>query len=223
MDRQFSITGTMIGNQYTFFLGNLNMGSSYYLYQINTPGLSSNVVPYFSMTKISERTKNEPSGHDNDLLSICSGIRKIGPDEAVGYLKTVIKKEDTVIDKAEKGKFPLVELEYTNGIQRSMILGLRDTLRWKTYKFQPGAYIDILWTVTDYLVFKICGDKDSIWLEPVAAYRNTDPEMKEPLKVDFSRINYPKEKFGGQNRASDINRTLRRVERSSFDRRPFRF
>ncbi|MBP3732093.1 MAG: hypothetical protein J6I84_02485 [Bacilli bacterium] len=225
-DRQFSLTGTLIGNQYPFFLGNIGLGSSYFLYQINTPGLSPKCIPYFSMTKLAEKTKATEEGSDLDIISYCVGLgKKMSTKVAADFLKeNILKKDGNVIEQnpSEKG-FPLIELGWGNAAQKSLIQGLRDILRWRTYKFQPGNLIDVLWTAKDFIVLKICGDKDAYWFEPVAAYRNTDLEMKNPLKIlDWGRINYPRERFTGNSKASAINWTLRRVERSSFDRKPFR-
>jgi hypothetical protein len=222
LEGHYNLTGTLIGYQYPFFLGNTKLSDSYYLYQITTPALSPNTVPYLSMTKISEKTKSDPSGKGSDILSVCLGSRKNIQETGVKFMQTVVKKEETSVVGNGK-EFPWVEMTLGNNLQKTMIVCLRDALRWKAYKFTPGHYIDLLWTIKDFLVFKIVGDgKDSIWLEPVSAYRNTDVEMKNPIPVDWTRINFPKEHFTGFAKASDLNRTLKRLEWGCFDRRPFR-
>lgn len=222
INKYFNLTGTMLGYQYPFFLNNSNLSDSYYLYQITTPGLNKDLIPYISLTKISEKTKSEPYGKDCDILSVCLGTKKGMPETGVKFLQDILKKEETVVTANGK-KFPLIDMVRGNNLQKSLIIGLRDELRWKTYKFVPDRYVDLLWTSKDFIVLKICGDiKDSLWFEPVAAYRNTDVEMKNPITVDWSRINYPKEKFTGTSKASNINRTLKRLEWGSFDRRGFR-
>jgi len=179
------------------------------------------------MTKISEKTKNEPYGRDFDLLTVCLGLNNKkfvengSRSRGISLLENILKRDNTeVVDN--KRNFPLIKMVDGNGPQKSMITGLRDQLRWKNYKFIAGNYIDILWTTKDFLVMKICGDNEKIWLEPVAAYRNTDVEMKNPLKVDWNKINYPRKTFTGQLRASELNRTLYRLELGSFDRRSFK-
>ena len=222
MNKYFNLTGTMLGNQYPFFLNNGNLSDSYYLYQITTPGLNENLIPYISMGKISEKTKSEPYGKGSDILSVCLGTKKGMPGTGVELLQDILKKENTKVKNNGK-EFPLIDMVEGNNMQKSMIIGLRDALRWKLYKFVPGRFVDLLWTSKDFIVLKICGDpKTGLWFEPVSAHRNTDVELKEPIRVDWGRINYPKEVFSGSSKASDINRALKRLEWSSFDRRGFR-
>lgn len=221
LEGHYNLIGTLIGHQYPFFLSNTKLSDSYYLYQVTTPTLSPDLVPYISLTKISEKTKTDASGKTSDILSVCMGNKKSSQGTKAEFLKTLIRNEELVI--VEEGKeFPWIEMMLGNNMQKSLIVCLRDSLRWKNYKFTPNHYVDLLWTSKDYLVFKIMGDGNSIWIEPVSAYRNTDVEMKNPISVDWSRINYPKEHFTGFAKASDLNRALKRLEWNSFDRRPFR-
>jgi hypothetical protein len=223
MDNKYlNLTGTMIGYQYSFFLNNANLPEAYYLYQITTPGLDEHLTPYISLTKISEKTKTEPYGKDSDILSMCLGSKKgVTPEAGKELLESILKKEGTVV-KENGDKFPLATMVPGNNMQRAIIIGLRDALRWKNYKFVPGRYVDLLWTSKDFILLKICGDRDALWFEHVAAYRINDVNLENPLKVDWTRINYPKEKFTGTSKASDINRTLKRLEWGSFERRSFR-
>ena len=75
---------TMIGRVYPFFLNNTNL-QSYYLYQVNTPGISSNEVPLLSLTKISEKTMNkgeycmregDTKKYDLDVILLSSTIEQ---------------------------------------------------------------------------------------------------------------------------------------------------
>ncbi len=223
LEGHYNLTGTLIGYQYPFFLGNTKLSDSYYLYQITTPALNEDLVPYLSMVKISEKTKSDPSGKGSDVLSVCLGSKKNIQETGVEYLRGIVTRKEETEVKGNGKEFPWVTMTLGNNLQRTIIVSLRDAIRWKTYKFTPGHYIDLLWTVKDFLVFKICGDgKDCIWIEPVAAYRNTDVELENPIPVDWTRINYPKEKFSGFAKASDLNRSIKRLEWSCFDRRPFR-
>ena len=105
LEGHYNLTGTLIGYQYPFFLGNTKLSDSYYLYQITTPALSPNMVPYLSMTKISEKTKSDPSGKGSDILSVCLGSRKNIQETGVKFMQTVVKKEETSV--VENGKeFP---------------------------------------------------------------------------------------------------------------------
>ena len=218
-----NLTGTMIGYYFPFFLNNSRLSDSYYLYQITTPALNEDLIPYLSMVKISEKTKpDQPSGKGIDILSACLGNKKNMPETGIDFLSNLLKKEDTKVVGNSK-EFPWITMVPGNNLQKTMIIGLRDSLRWKNYKFFPDRYVDLLWTVKDYIVLKICGDqKGNLWFEHVGAYRNNDVNMENPIKVDWNRINYPREKFGGPSKASDINRTLKRLEWNSFERRAFR-
>ena len=103
-----------------------------------------------------------------------------------------------------------------------LLVNLRDTLRWKNYRFYPNRFIDILWTPTEFVVFKICGDKDYMWLEPSAAYKNTDVMLQEPLNVDLSTIDCSLYKWEKSSiKASDLNRLIKKLEWLSFDRDSF--
>ena len=73
-------------------------------------------------------------------------------------------------------------------------------------------------TPTKYAVFKLVGDNsDQLWLEPVGVYNNYDVDQKNNLTGPLSKLNYPKTKWSGERRASDINRVIRMMEQKSFE------
>lgn len=215
---KLNLTNSMIGNYYPFFLSNQELGDTHYMYEIVSPGLNNSCIPYISLKKVSEKTKSEPYGRDMDILSICIGNKKNIENTSVEFLNELLKKEEPVIKSAGNKNFPLIEMVNGNNLQKSIIVSLRDSLRWKLYKFMPGRYIDVLWTPTQFVVFKLVGDGDNISLTPVNAYNNLDISMVNPLKVDLSNLDYPKDVWSGKNRASDINRVIKKLEWESFNR-----
>lgn len=227
---KYNLVNSMIGNVYPFFLSNkINTDHSYYLYQVVSPKLSSDLIPYISLSKISERTKtnssNEHYGSGIDIISACLGIgnKNKTKERAVSYLKSVLWKENPIIDLPEDYGFPLIEMESGNNIQKSIVIGLRDSLRWKNYRFQEGNFIDILWGTDTFMVFKIKEDKEKqeIWLEPIGLYNNMDPNMKNPLPVDLGSIEYPKERWSvsDKSKISELNRVLKKLDWESFSRK----
>lgn len=220
MSKQINaLTKTLIGNQYPFFLNNQTLGE-YYLYQINTPCLSPSIIPYISMTKISERTEGGfPWGNDSDIISAALGFRKpIAPDYAARFIENMMKDESLVVVKNGKN-FPLIELTNDIIMQKALLLGLRQALRRRVYNFNPGSYIDILWTSKEFALFKIEGNQKEIWLSPVSVWRNTDVCLKNPLTIDWDRFDYPHEKFTN---IQDFCKFIKKLEWFSFDKRPYK-
>lgn len=216
---KYNLVNSFIGNVYPFFLSNnkLTMDPSYYLYQIVSPKLSPDLIPYISLEKISEKTKvgdsQEPYGQGSDIISACLGGRDKSKGKEVSFVKNILWKDNPIID--DNGtEFPLIEMENGNNIQKSIVIGLRDSIRWKTYKFQPGFFVDILWDTDKYMIFKFCGDKQNIWMEPVGLYSNMDPGQKNPIQVDLMTIDYPSDKWSisDKNKASEINRVIKKME-----------
>lgn len=213
----------MIGNYYPFFLSNLKLNESYCLYEIFSPSLSPNLIPYFSLEKISEKTKYGPNEENSiNIISQCLGETPISASREKEFVFDILKKEGPTIVKENDNGFPLIEMMNSNIIQKTLIINLRDSLRWRTYRFIPDRYVDILWTPTKFVVFKIKEDEkvnDTIYLEPVGMYENTDVNLENPLKVDLTKIEAPKVKFTGKGKASDLNRLIKRLEWNSFDRK----
>jgi hypothetical protein len=113
--------------------------------------------------------------------------------------------------------FPLIELDNLSLATRILIVDLRDMLRWRNYKFTPGNCIDILISSDKFLVAKIEGEGEVIWLKPEAVYSTEDVNMRTPIEMDLSTLHYPKGKFEGKVRVSDLNRAIRAAEWKSFD------
>ena len=224
---------TMIGKVYPFFLNNTNL-QSYYLYQVNTPGISSNEVPLLSLTKLSEKTMNkgeysmkegDTRQYDLDVIFTIIHSRTNSFKKISDFMyRNILDRAEGVYGKADlyydlnEFKFPMWEVEKNNNVTRAIIVGVRDQLRWSKYRFQEGCYIDVLVTPTKFAVFKLVGDgKDQLWLEPVGVYNNYDVDMKNNLTDSLGKLNYPKVKWSGEKRASDINRVIRSMEQKSFD------
>lgn len=215
----------MLGNVYPFFLNNKNM-KSYYLYEITTPSLSPNYIPYLSLKKVGERVrpgKEELMSEDGDILLAVNKKLPEGnfEDISVDLVSEYFKKfEDFPVIDANGLKFPLIEMQEGTNIQRSLIIGLRDSLRWSKYMFIPGHFVDILWTPTTFVKFEIKGDSSDIWIEPVGVYKNTDLEMQNPLDVNLDTLDYPRQKWSRETKKISIfNIDLKILEWKSFDRK----
>lgn len=218
---KYCINNSMIGNYYPFFLSNFNLSDSYYLYRIFSPSLSPDLIPYLSLEKISEKTKTEPHERGLDIISVCLG-KKASGNKAKEFIAELVKKEGPTSVEENGTNFPLLEMLSSNILQKTLIINLRDALRWKIYKFTPDRYVDVLWTPSKFVVFKIKEDsqnKEAIYLEPVGVYNNMDVNLSNPLNIDLKNIDCPKDRFTGKSKASDLNRLLKRLEWSSFERK----
>lgn len=222
---KYNLVNSMIGNVYPFFLSNSKMREdpSYYLYRIVSPSLSEDLIPYISLEKISEKTKvgnqSEFYGQDSDIISMCLGNRDKVQEKSIEFLKSILWRDNPVIE-SNGVKFPLIKMENGNNIQKSIIIGLRDSIRWKNYKFQSGFYVDILWTADTFMLFRLHSSKDEVWIEPVGLYKNTDPGMKSPIKIDLEKVDYPHEKWStSKGKISELNRALKKLEWESFNRK----
>lgn len=210
-----------LGKGYPFYLNNRNLKESYYYYVLCSPKLSEDLVPMLSLIKTDEKTISEPWGHGSDILSVCLGSKKDIAVNGCNLVSDILANKDYMV--YENGReFPLIEMtDDEQKVRKALIIGLRDALRWKTYKFQPGRQVDILWTKDEFVVFDICGNDDEIWLKPSNVYKITDVSMKNPLPELLSKIEniYPKEKFKRiPQKISELNRAIKALERTSFDR-----
>jgi len=220
-------SNNLLGRFYPFFLNNSDLKDSHYLYQVYSPGLVRDLIPGVSLTKVSEgtseKTKDLPTGSDLDIISVCIGD-KATEDIALKYCTgmTRVKKDDenkVIVVKGAKEHLPVIEIsEDSNLPQKALVLGLRDALRWKNYRFAPGRFIDILWTPTEFVVFEICGDKTHTWLESRAAYKTIDTGLKNPLDIDITTIKINEKWERSKNIASEINHATKVLEWNSFTR-----
>lgn len=223
---------TMIGNVYPFFLNNQDLKSSYYLYQVVSPSYLSDNTPLISFAKVCEKTtprdfsaveKKGLSMYSCDILATLIKSRKNIKETAIQYLTESIlgrsgESNESCPTLYENGfDFPMFELDWNNSTTKAILIGLRDALRWSQYRFAIDTEIDLLLTPTKFGVFKIKGEGDVIWLDLQGVYNNSDVGLQDPLDVDLSTIDYPKGKFSGKSRASEMNRTLRQFEWKSFD------
>ena len=215
-----------LGKGYPFYLNNRNLKESYYYYVLCSPKLSEDLVPMLSLIKTDEKTVSEPWGHGSDILSVCLGSKKDisvnGCNLVSDILANITNKNYKVYKNGRE--FPLIEMTGDEQrVMKALIIGLRDALRWKTYKFQPGRQVDILWTEDEFVVFDICGNDDEIWLKPSNVYKISDVSMKNPLPelLSLSSIEdfYPREKFKRiPQKISELNRAIKAVEWTSFNR-----
>lgn len=220
---RYNLKDSMLGRQIPMFTNNLKPTSNYYLYQLVSPSLSPSQIPYFGLTKISERLwqGSELSGHENDVISVILG-KKVPVSDKLSHelICDIMSKEDVEIDMPkDRYGFPLIEMGRTNNPQKLFIISLRDKLRWKTYRFVPGAFVDVLWGPDTYVVYPIVGTDSEISLgDPIGHYKTSDPEMKEPLDIPAEAMKYPKDKFSGKTKISAFNWMIKRLEWNSFDR-----
>ena len=233
MINKYNLTNSMLGKIYPFFLSNNSkIRENFYLYQITSPGLSSSYIPYISLKKVGERSEDPKFpylGKDSDIISICRGgnnnksrMEDIEKDN-FKFISNILKKDEPLIDRNGDDYFPLIEMENGNNIQKSLIINLREMLRWKTYKFNPGNYVDILWTPDKFMLYKFSESEDNKYLEmcPVGLYSNLDPAMTEPINSD-DIISAPKYRWSLENnpkKYNEINYTIKKLEWESFTRR----
>lgn len=223
---------TLIGSQFPFYLDNSCLGDSYYHYQIVSPSMLADLTPLFTLKKVSEKTgkyhysASIKSWNHADIISTLLKSKKDIKTNSVNFIEKLLsKKEGTFFEKKLSGinvyennnDFPLIELDNSALVTRTLIVDLRDMLRWRNYKFSPGNYIDILISLDKFLVTKVEGEGEAIWLKPEAVYSTEDVDMRTPIEVDLNTLHYPKGKFEGKVRVSELNRAIKAAEWKSFD------
>lgn len=237
--------GSMIGEIYPFFLGNKNETKSYYLYQVGSPEMLEDYTPLLTLSKVGERVPEKSAFQatvDNmyscDIIAYMLKGRKEIETKAVEFLEKEIlgrtdgnhdenrkrrrdrKEDSSVIYKNGLG-FPLFEYDRIGNITRSIIVGLRDNLRWGSYRFFVGSTIDILTTRGNHSMFELVGDKNQIKLKYLGTYSNNDPEHMYPVENTEQLARVVKDltelTFTGDRKASEINRAIRQVEWRSFE------
>jgi hypothetical protein len=78
--------------------------------------------------------------------------------------------------------------------------------------------IDVLWTPNTFVVFKIEGNNNEMWLTPQAEYNLNDADLKNPKPVDnidFTQENFSRDKA----KISDFNNAIKLLEWKSFERK----
>lgn len=222
---------SLISNVYPFFLNNTDL-KSYYLYKVVSPEYLSDLTPLLSLHKISERTRKgdfaatKTDMRHGDLLATIMKSRRVQNKNMAEFLEKEIAnsskgKEDKVGQSTvypNGDSFPLFDMDSTGLLTKLILINLRDSIRWTQYKFSAGNYIDIMLTEDTYGVFKIEEENKALYLVPEGVYNNYDTERLNPLEVDLGTLDYPKDKFTGEKRASDMNRAIRQAEWKSFDR-----
>lgn len=218
-----------LGNYYPFFLNNYNLTEQHYLYQLYSPGVNEELNPYLSMIKVSEKTYYGNIGKETDILKLCAN--KIIDSEKnavrqtpIEYLNEIFKGLNLEIKYGAAKKFPYIEIKEADDnksleIPQTLITTLRDALRWKYYRFHSGRFVDILWTPSEFALYKIIIDSENISLEPQGIYENRDVMMQNPLEINYKLQTYkwPKDTF----KATDLNRFIKKLELSAFERHSF--
>lgn len=216
----------MLGYVFPFFIGNKELGESYYVYKFNSPGLNEKLDPLMSLEKIGEKITHgfcaeinaagKVSMNGSDLIASIIHTKKNIEEDAVEFInKNVIFRS---IDKSFKvykngTDFPLIDLDITGQLQKSLILTLRDSIRWGTYRLTAGNYVDAITRKDIYTVFYIDGNQDEISLIPKKSYKITDYRMDNPMDpFDDEKFSYPKTIYKGKNKSSDLNVDLRKLE-----------
>ena len=161
-------------------------------------------------------------------LMVYDNVSHFDTDESINKEIKETKKDDITVDftinSGGEKEFPVFEAndELGTSLQKMIIVLLRDTIRWKNYRFFPGRQVDILWTKDEYVLFDIIKTEETIEFKPRAVYKNTDVGMINALDVDLSKIDcselvWKKDEY----KASDVNRAIKKLEKNSFERKSF--
>lgn len=212
-----------LGNYYPFFLNNYNLTDQHYLYQLYSPGMNKDQNPYLSMLKISEKTYYGVYGKETDILRVCIDKPKEGETKqsSLEYLEDMFKSFGVEVKSGGNKKFPMIEIKETPEhesleIPRVLITNLRDSLRWKFYRFYQGRYVDILITPTEFALYQIVIDNENLNFEPRGIYENRDVMLSDPLDTNYKLQSYkwPKDSI----KATDLNRFIKKLEWLAFDK-----
>ena len=194
---------------YPFFLDNNDLGSAFYLYQVVSPALGRRNNPLISLKAVGEKTRQ---GDLDDLedLNLISTI-KPGKNPIVYLSKDIInrdkneRKRDVRLINMGEGKFPA--WDYNNLTTKTIILGLRESLRNKFYKLTPGKKVDVLLTYNKFGVFEIKGKGNDMWLELKGVYSINDPGMME--KENYTENEITKLRF---NNITELSKAIKQRE-----------
>ena len=222
------LTHNMIGRYFPFFLNNKKLGSSYYIYQLVSPGMSPNGFPLITLKKVSERTlqeNSEPQGRGNDLVVMASGIQK--PNKNTGKVLDWLRKgydEFPEYINFKGDEFPEFEMDpYNQNTQRNLVVLLRDAIRWNKQRFFDDRLIDVLWDSKHIITCQVKAKDGSVSLVPQAMYDILDTNLKNPLSLpslktipDILKGKVFKDIGGGK--CPGLCIALKRLEWESFDR-----
>ena len=202
-----------------FFITNPNtpeIGTPFYLYQVYSPCINEDNEFMKSLQLVGERTrKNDPHSTENKGLNknqdaILKVMFKGEMKDALDNLKNNILRVGNSRLEGRKYKMPMWK-EDDNNILRSLIVGIRDTVRWNEYRFNVGCLVDILLSPTEFGIYELVeAGNDKLKFEHKATYSCNDPGMTKPLENNAFQI---KETFDNvPTRPSIINRTIRSLE-----------
>ena len=214
---------SLLNSVFPFYVDNSEKGD-YYLYKLVSPGLNAEMIPTMTLTKIGERvsggnySSTDKSMWSSDLLSTIVGTRKGIEERGIELIEKLIEKD--LGEVTGNGiEFPSIEMSYTNNRQKLLIINLRDSLRWKAYKFTAGHYIDVLVSPSVFAHLLITEDGESLRLKVGGYYNTSDPERVNPLTKPVEKkamVELLSKKWEGAKRASEMNRDIKRAEWAAF-------
>lgn len=216
-------TNYYLGRKYPFFLGNNgNLSDRYYLYQVYSPGVDTDLTPFVSLTKVAEKSEfnTTSKGKDTDLLSTILYPKKA--TSFVDYLSEMMKREQGIfVEQESTDDIPMLKVSDENVyLEKAFIVGLRNNLRYSNYRLFPGRKVDILWGPDTFLVCTIRDDENEIWIEPENLYKNTDVLMKNPLPNNITTEDVGIRLSKSQPKVmASLLYIIKALEKQSFDRR----
>lgn len=248
MEKTKTITTGMYGKVYPFYLENNRLSNylAYQVYSPGIddqfrPTLSLKLVSEnlpFNGKKDKMPTRKELMGYKfNDLKIFNFSIKDNESTEGAELDKMALDSVNEMLKKFKaenegaspekrfevyqnkEGEFPRFTLNpYSTDPQKSVIIYLRNSIRWTKYKFAPGCLVDVLWTPNTFVVFKIEGTNNEMWLTPLAEYNLSDVDLNHPKPVD--KLDFTQEKFSrDKTKISDFNNAIKLLEWKSFERK----
>lgn len=220
----------ILGNYYPFFINNGGrLGDAGYLYQVSSPCLDTKCRPVVNLEKVAEITRKDDPHAKEDFSDMMSSqlmaiiLKNFNHPGAISHFKSLMSKDDPEIIDLGPTKMPGIildneEEEDNQALIRSMIVNLRDDVRWRNYRFYAGRLIDIFWNKTSFITAELKSDGEEIWLEPKNMYALNDLHLAHPKSISNNLHGWKTEKFSGKNKISDLNRYIKRLEWRSFDR-----
>lgn len=183
-----------IGDKICFWLRNQNKKLiDFYLYEIISPALSSDCLPFISLIKVNEKTTPGIyfTGEDTDIFSWVFGDedRRGIVNKSIKYLDKVLK--DSYIEESNLGpySFPFIEIEKDpDEVLIDLIIKLRYTIRRKYYDFSDGSLVDLYLPKKNFIL-RIGSNEEEIWLNPICSYNKQDILLDYPENLKTSVFN----------------------------------
>lgn len=218
------LTNNLLGRVFPFFISNKTLGNSYFIYQLVSPKVSKNCIPFVSLKKISERIPNDGgSDRGDDLITLASGINQ--PDKNKAKVENWFRKGFNYFPEVfeqEGTDFPMFEMDpLSQSTQRSLVVLLRDAVRWNRHRFFDGRLEDVLVDPEHFVTMRISNKDGMISLKPENMYHVLDCNLKNPMPIDlslnFGDVLQPGKDIGAGH-CSTICQAIKKFEMGSFDR-----